>query len=433
MRAELTALAVAVMTSGRASGQRPPPIRPIGPITHVSSEPLASIVSAIRLSDGRVFVNDIVARRVVLFDSTLTTAHVITDSASVTATAYGFGAGALIPFHGDTALFLDPQSSAMPVLSPAGRIARIMATPRVNNRPISAGSLYFTPGFDASGRLVSYLPFVLGMAAPSKPLPPNTTTTTILDSALIVRYDFATHAYDTLATIRIPKARQSFVTNEDGRIISIRSISYDPVPVLDDWVVRPDGSLAIVRGRDFHVDWLDANGKWSSAPKMAFEWQHLDDAQKQVLIDSAAAALKARMDSVRAGQSTGAIGGGAVVSGRGGGAGAGDIPRPAPPPQFDDPTLQPNDLPDYRPPFPHGATKVDAEGNLWVRTSSMANGQPVYDLVNKRGELFDRVQLPPFRTLAGFGPGIVYMAVKDAAGIVHLEVARIARGETGVK
>ncbi len=105
--------------SGRASGQRPPPIRPVGPITHVSTEPFSSIASAIRLSDGRVFVNDIVARRVVLFDSTLAVARVITDSASVTATAYGFGAGALIPFHGDTALFLDPQSSSMPVLSPA--------------------------------------------------------------------------------------------------------------------------------------------------------------------------------------------------------------------------------------------------------------------------------------------------------------------------
>ena len=37
----------------------------------------------------------------------------------------------------------------------------------------------------------------------------------------------------------------------------------------------------------------------------------------------------------------------------------------------------------------------------------------------------DRVQLPPFRTIAGFAPGIVYMAVKDSTGVVHLERARV--------
>jgi hypothetical protein len=49
----------------------------------------------------------------------------------------------------------------------------------------------------------------------------------------------------------------------------------------------------------------------------------------------------------------------------------------------------------------------------------------VYDVVNRKGELVDRVQLPSFRTIAGFGPGVVYMAVKDEAGIVHLERARV--------
>jgi hypothetical protein len=421
-------LAALTAASGRASGQRPPPIRPIGPITHVSSEPLSSVAGAIRLSDGRVFVNDIVARKVVLFDSTLATARMVTDSASVTATAYGFGAGALIPFHGDTALFLDPQSSAMPVLSPAGRIARVMATPRPNNRPVAAGSLYFTPGFDAAGRLLYFLP--QSMTVSRETLPPNATTTRIVDSALIVRYDFAAHVYDTVATIRMPKSRQTVRTDEEGRIYSLRSLTADPLPVVDDWVVRGDGSLVIVRGRDFHVDWMDGNGKWSSAPKMAFDWQHLDDTQKQVLIDSAAAANKARLDSMIAGTSSGSLGGGVAV-GRGGGGGGEGVPPQRPPPQFDDPKIEPNEVSDYRPPFPHGATRVDADGNLWIRTTTIVSGQPVYDLVNPRGELFDRVQLPPFRTIAGFGPGVVYMAVKDAGGVVHLEVASAARRGLG--
>jgi hypothetical protein len=49
----------------------------------------------------------------------------------------------------------------------------------------------------------------------------------------------------------------------------------------------------------------------------------------------------------------------------------------------------------------------------------------VYDVVNRKGELVDRLQLPAFRTIAGFGPGVVYMAVTDQAGVVHLERARV--------
>ncbi|HEY2163326.1 MAG TPA: hypothetical protein VGH04_05015, partial [Gemmatimonadaceae bacterium] len=97
----------------------------------------------------------------------------------------------------------------------------------------------------------------------------------------------------------------------------------------------------------------------------------------------------------------------------------------APPPQLIDGRPALTDLPDYRPAFLRGSTRSDADGNLWIRTTTLVNGQPVYDVVNKQGTIVDRVQLPPFRTIAGFGPGMVYMAVKDSAGTVHLEKARI--------
>ena len=418
----LASLACAV--AGEMRAQKLPPIRALGPITRVSTEPLASIVAALPLSDGRVFVNDIVARRVVVFDSTLTTAHVVTDSASVTATAYGFGAGALIPYRADSALFLDPQSGAMPVLSPSGRIARVMATPRPTGRPLSVGSLYFTPAFDTKGRLVHYLP--LGFAAPRDRLRPDTTLVSILDSAIIVRYDFGTQAFDTIASIKMPRSRQTVTVSETGGITSIRNVTADPVPMVDDWVVRSDGALVIVRGRDFHVDWMSADGKWSSAPKLGFEWQHLDDALKQVLIDSAAKADKARRDSIVASIGRGGDGGAITRSGRGGGVGDPTRP-PLALPTFTDPPLQPNDVSDYRPAFLHGSTKVDTDENLWIRTTTMVNGQPVYDVVDPKGVLVDRVQLPPFRTIAGFGPGVMYLAVKDAAGRVFLEKARVSR------
>ncbi|HZF73605.1 MAG TPA: hypothetical protein VEZ51_09245, partial [Gemmatimonadaceae bacterium] len=76
-------------------------------------------------------------------------------------------------------------------------------------------------------------------------------------------------------------------------------------------------------------------------------------------------------------------------------------------------------------PFTPGSTRVDIAGNLWIRTSQNVDARPVYDVINSKGEVIDRVQLPANRVLAGFGEnGVVYLAVRDGA-TAHLEKARI--------
>jgi hypothetical protein len=92
-----------------------------------------------------------------------------------------------------------------------------------------------------------------------------------------------------------------------------------------------------------------------------------------------------------------------------------------PPLQF----VTPSDMPDYRPAFRTGAARGDADGNLWIRTSEMAGGGAVYDVINGKGVLVDRVQVPPGRVIAGFGRGgVVYMGVEDG-NIARLERARV--------
>jgi sugar lactone lactonase YvrE len=87
--------------------------------------------------------------------------------------------------------------------------------------------------------------------------------------------------------------------------------------------------------------------------------------------------------------------------------------------------VAPSDLPDYKPAFAPGSTRADAEGNLWIRTSQNVDARPVYDIIDRKGELIDRVQLPANRVLAGFGSGgVVYLAVRDGA-TAHLERARV--------
>jgi hypothetical protein len=390
---------------------------------------MASVSAAIPLSDGHVYVNDVVSRRVLLFDSTLATAKVVADSTAVTSKAYGARPGALFAYRADTAILTDPASGSMPVLGPTGTIARVMAAPTVAG-PIglNLGNPFYPPGFDAGGRLVTQLPTLVRFAdaSPGK----ASEQQTMMDSSFIVRMDLAARTLDTVAPFKTVKINQVIGRDEDGNMTSMK-VTPDILPVVDDWTVCTDGTIAVVRGRDYHVDWLGADGKWRSTPKMPFDWQHLDDAQKTALIDSSLTAIKARRDSMgaiiasRGAMPAGAAGGRGEVAavggrGRGGGDGSG-----SPPPQLIDGRPAPSDLPDYRPAFLRGSTRADAEGHLWIRTTTLVKGQPVFDVVNRQGTIVDRVQLPPFRTIAGFGPGAIYMAVKDAAGTVHLERARI--------
>jgi hypothetical protein len=81
--------------------------------------------------------------------------------------------------------------------------------------------------------------------------------------------------------------------------------------------------------------------------------------------------------------------------------------------------VTPSELPDYRPAFGTAAAKADLDDNLWIRTTATRPGVAglIYDVVNRRGDLIDRVQLPAGRTVVGFGKGgIVYMLARDASG-----------------
>ena len=403
-----------VMGGSTIDAQKPPAVRQIGRLERVTSDSLASVASALALSGGRVLVNDRIARRVLLYDSTLTRASVVADTTAATANAYGARPASLIRYRGDSALLIDQSSLSMFVIGPTGAIARVIAIPRAED----AQALNLDTGVDALGRLVYFnalgsLPGVV-MLGRGDPVYKDGKPTALIrfnahiDSAYLVRVDPATRVLDSVTALRIPKLDREMKVDDQGGLTAIAT-TYDPLPIVDGWIVMPDRSIAVVRGRDYHVDWLSPDGHWTSSPKMPFDWQHVDDAQKQALIDSTVARWQGQYDRIMSG------------AGRGGRGGSNLAPiivaRPA---------LA--SVPDYIPPFTPNqgsALNADAGGNLWIRTTTLIQGQPVYDIVNRRGELFDRVQLPPFRTIAGFGPGVIYMAVKDSVGVVHLERARM--------
>lgn len=412
-----------------SSAQSLPPVRALGPVLSTSTEPMAAVSQVRALPGGRVIVNDNTGRRLLLFDSTLTKFSVIADSTSATAHAYGGSLGGLIAYRGDSSLFVDPALLAMYVIDPNGKLGRTMAVPQASEVPFLIGGPFGTPAVDPQGRLV-YKSRVGGFSknmpapVPGQPPPPD-----IPDSGMVVRFSLATRGIDTVGKFVIP----SLVTRasvDENRWLSIVRI-VNPIPWTDDWAMLSDGTVAIAHGQDYRVDFFDAGGKLTLASKIPFDWQRLSDDDKAALIDSAQAVMDRaaaergdpppdvrRADSLRVMRRMAAPE--LTLAPRTGSAGgrAGNASSIT---QF----VALNEMPDYRPPFRQAAARGDADGNLWIRTSKMVNGGAVYDVINRKGVLVDRIQVPPGRVIAGFGAGgVVYMGVLDGT-IARLERARV--------
>ena len=427
----LRSSALLALTAVTAAAQQRPPIRQLGAVTAKSAETFANFVGVRPLSNGAVLVNDVAGRRVIMFDPALSKFTLIADSTSATSNAYSGRMGSLIPFRADSSVFIDPSSVSMLVIDPAGKVARVMAIPRAEDA-MAIGSPFNASAFDASGRLIyraggfgglrgggANIRTIVGGGGtggagrlPMIPEPP--------DSAFIARVDLASRKVDTVGVIRIPKVK--FEMKSDDRGMSLSSL-INPLPVVDDWAITSDGAIAFVRGRDYHVDWFNPDGTKFTSAKIPFDWQRLTDEDKVAFIDSVKAA-RARQGA-NAPNPAGApnMGGGVtqniqIFTGPGGGGPGGPGGAGQRPPQVEVNFVPPTDLPDYKPPFFANSTRADMEGNLWIRTipTSAIPGGPVYDVINRKGEIVDRVQIPVGRTIAGFGPGgAVYLLNRDGA------------------
>ena len=403
-----------------AGAQQQPPIRQLPPIAARSSVQWNNIIGVRALPGGRVLVNDIVGRKVVLLDSTLAAVTIVADTTPATSTAYSGRIASIIPFRGDSTLFVDPQSMSMMVVDPNGKMTRVMALPRAEDAPALSGAFSANAALDPKGRLVYRAPFRFirngppptnASGLPMMPPPP--------ESAMIVRVDLATRRLDTIGVIKIPKVNLQ-VSQDDKGNMRITS-ELNPLPVVDEWAVLADGTVAFVRGQDYHVEFLSPDGAKQTAPKIPFDWQRLTDEDKVAFIDSVKAArerlaaAQPNGTTTAAGAAAAALGGQRIViqTGPDGGRAAGGNGGGA---QQQVSFIAPSELPDYKPPFFANSVRADTEGNLWVRTipTKLIAGGPVYDVINREGKLVDRVQIPVGRTIAGFGAdGSVYLVSRD--------------------
>ena len=111
----------------------------------------------------------------------------------------------------------------------------------------------------------------------------------------------------------------------------------------------------------------------------------------------------------------------AVAGGGGGREGVAKSPR----------SRRPSEIPDFYPPLRDGAAIADMDGNLWILPTTSAqskNGELVYDVVNPKRGLFERVRMPVGRSVLGFGKGgVVYLMSGDRATGFYVERTRLQK------
>ena len=383
------------------------PLRKLENIVGTDSGVLKSVGAIRALSGGRVLVNDGIARRLFMFDSTMKQRTILADTADGAPANYGTASlPGLIPYLADTTLFVDRASMAFIKVHPDGKFGRVIAPPK--NSDIYYMGVAGT-GFDSKGRLIyrgyrsmpanAYMAYEMQFMnqrpAPGteRLMPPGP------DSAPILRADFDTRGVDTIGLMKTPAPRNLVVYSQSpsGGMSAMGTSVYEPLPVTDEWALLPDGTIAIVRSHDYHIDWIAPDGTMTSTPKMPFDWKRITLEDKQLIVDS----VKAARADWEAKQPP---------------------PRPIPgaPPNAPTPMRAPfrivdaKELPDYYPPVRAGQVKADLDGNVWVlpSTSLAAGSGLVFDVINRKGEIFERVQIPAGRNLAGFGPdGSIYLTV----------------------
>ncbi len=224
------------------------------------------------------------------------------------------------------------------------------------------------------------------------------------DSAPILRFDPATDKTDTIAFINLAKNSAGGSARGDGRgseTVEVRIGNNAPYSAADDWAVFRDGTVAILRVSDYHVEMIPVGGRRIVGRPVAYTPVKIGEAEKQEWRDR----MKTATPIVRT---------------------VGDGPgRAAPIPKLDL-AQEPPSWPAVKPPFLGGGGSSAAfpapNGDLWVvRTRPASDKVPKIDVFNAEGQLIGRVTLPEKTRLVGFGAKGVYTARADDDDLQYLQ------------
>ncbi len=349
-----------------------------------------SMVSGLReLPDGRVMIADGLGQALVVADLAAGRADTLGRVGQGPA-EYRQPDG-LFPLPGDSTLLVDLGNGRLTALGPDGSFGE--TTPIAQGEPGPHGGMVFVlpRGVDVQGR-VYFLSSFGGMRPGGQPP----------DSAPILRWDRATGSVDTLAQVKLPGRN---VTRGGGGGEQMVRMLPIPMSPQDDWAVARDGRVALVRSADYHVEWINPDGRPVVGSANRYRPVSVGQAEKEQWVEQLAVSGLSISVSIENGRRSMSFG-----RGRGGSQAGVDEYQ----------------WPDAMPAFRAGRTRVTPEGSLWVERYTKAGAEPVFDVFDGNANLVERVILPTGARVVGFGRDAVYVIRPDEFDLQWLERYRRA-------
>jgi hypothetical protein len=374
--AACTALAVGLITPSFVRAQTS-----MGTPNAVFPEDFGTVQTVRELPDGRVLVADPLGKELYAVDM----------DAGVRTVIGSLGQGpeeylqpdAVWALPGDSTLLVDLGNGRNVALDPDLRFGP--TSPLATGDPRSSLVLALPQGVDGLGRIYSRSMGGLGGA--------------LSDSAAIMRITRGTPGIDTVAMFKLQGRTQTRSGDANNQNVQISPVPLSPE---DAWGVAADGSVAVARSVDYHVEWISPDGSMTRGTAISFDAVRIGTAEKEEYLTTQS--RNGGGIQVAATINNGAI---EMNFSRGGGGNRREIDQ--------------YEWPDRKPPFYSGRLNIDVEDRVWVQRHVDAGEPSTYDIFDRRGEHVGAVSFEHGKRVVGFGPTSVYVVRYDDFDLNYLE------------
>ena len=360
------------------------------------SEPFTQIAGIRELRDGRVIAIDPRDKTIQVVDLRAGTATKLGREGSGPG-EYGMPLR-LLALPNDTSAVVDILNSRMLLINPNASVGGFvdLNTPAQGGRGegrIAIGGTTIPQGSDNKGRMyIEGPPFRLTENGPQS-----------ADSVPMIRWDRASGKRDTLAWRRVPQGTTQISGGRSGggQNVSMRVGGGPPFAGADAMVIAPDGRVAVVRHEPFSVDYISETGQRTRGQPIRYEKVKVSEGHKAEWRERQRGATMMMMTNDNGRRSA----------------------TMAPNNNVQDPESWGGE---FMPPFLNGTNNLvfSNDGYLWVSRTGPAGMAPTYDIIDRGGNVVQRVVLPKRHRLLGFGNSAIYLARLDEDDLQYLQKYR---------
>ncbi len=334
--------------------------------------PFTTITSIRELADGRIIVSDPQDLQLVVADFRTGRVEQISRRGAGPG-EYGM-AGPARPLTGDSSLVVDFMQRRWLLLDHD----RVVATIPPDDPIIRRTTMGMVSGTDRLGHVV------FGVSADP---PEGPSVTSRKDSSTVVLVHRGTGRVDSLTKVLQRPAQRTITRNAEGRISSSSSRALR-LRVGEQFLLHPDGWLAVVRIDPFRVDWRSPDGRWTLGTPLPVPVIRMSDREKQASLARTARSIAANPSSVPV------------------------------PPQLVTPD---DDWPEVMPPYINGEMAFSPEGHILLRRQPSADHPGIaYYAVDRRGRLAGLIELKDNERIHAAGSRWLYVIESDADDLKYI-------------